>query len=40
MADFQAPKKVGSDVSIICVIFVEELDYLIAASENGLICEC
>jgi len=30
---------VGSDVSIICAVFVEELDYLIAACENGFICE-
>jgi len=39
VTDWQVPTKVVLDVTIICVIYVEELDYLIAASENGLICE-
>jgi len=30
---------VGADVGIVRIIFVEELDYMIAACENGLICE-
>jgi len=39
ICDFQTPKKAGSDLSITCITFVEELDNLIAGCENGFICK-